>query len=242
VSSRKQIRGVGSIAAALDRGAAVQRIVVADATIDSDTAAIVQRADDAGIAVQRVSARHFRRLLATREDCRAIGFVGPALDADVRTVIARDGVTWQFIDVAYPGNAGVALRTAEVSGSTGAFVSGDFDREARRNALRASMRADRFMPVFFAAAEPVLLEARSQGRRIIAIEDCGDRSPWEVDLLGRVHLVVGGESDGIPPALLETVDEVVRLPMTGFLPSYNLQAAVAAVAYERLRQASMVDE
>jgi tRNA(Leu) C34 or U34 (ribose-2'-O)-methylase TrmL len=28
----------------------------------------------------------------------------------------------------------------------------------------------------------------------------------------------------------------MRLPMAGFVPSYNLQAAMSMVAYERLRQ------
>jgi tRNA G18 (ribose-2'-O)-methylase SpoU len=140
------------------------------------------------------------------------------------------------VGVAYPGNAGAVLRTAEVSGSAGAFVSGGLDRAARRSALRASMRADRFLPIFFGPTESVLLEARAQGRRLIAIEDRGDRAPWDVDLRGRVHLVVGGESEGIPDDLLGRCDSVVRLPMTGFLPAYNLQAAAAAVATERLRQ------
>ena len=31
-------------------------------------------------------------------------------------------------------------------------------------------------------------------------------------------------------------DEVVRIPMAGFVASYNLQAAVASIASERFRQ------
>jgi tRNA(Leu) C34 or U34 (ribose-2'-O)-methylase TrmL len=36
--------------------------------------------------------------------------------------------------------------------------------------------------------------------------------------------------------VLAAADRVLRLPMRGFIPSYNLQAAMAAVALERLRQ------
>jgi tRNA G18 (ribose-2'-O)-methylase SpoU len=98
------------------------------------------------------------------------------------------------------------------------------------------MRADRFMPVFFGAAEDVLAEASRQGRCIVALEDIGDVSPWDIDLSGRVHFVVGGEARGVPDAILAACDAVVRIPVRGFLPSYNLQGAVAAVAAERLRQ------
>jgi tRNA G18 (ribose-2'-O)-methylase SpoU len=131
----------------------------------------------------------------------------------------------------------MAIRTAEVSGAAGVFIDSDFDHAARRAALRASMRADRFMPVFFAAAEDVLEKAAESGRRVVALEDVGDVSPWDVDLLGRVHFMVGGEARGIPDAILTRCDAVIRIPMPGFVPSYNLQGAVAAVASERLRQA-----
>jgi tRNA G18 (ribose-2'-O)-methylase SpoU len=51
-----------------------------------------------------------------------------------------------------------------------------------------------------------------------------------------VLLVIGGETRGIPAPLLARCDEVLRIPMAGFIPAYNLQAAMAAVAAERLRQ------
>ncbi len=162
--------------------------------------------------------------------------MGPAPGADLHDVLRGEGATWHLVGVAYPGNAGMALRTAEVSGAAAAFIDSDFDRAARRAALRASLRADRFMPVFFGAAEAVIEAAAKLGRRIVALEDVGDVPPWEIDLSGRVHFVVGGEARGIPDSILAACDAIVRIPTPGFVPSYNLQAAVAAVASERLRQ------
>jgi tRNA G18 (ribose-2'-O)-methylase SpoU len=174
--------------------------------------------------------------------CDALALVGSPPDTTASSVLAGEGATWHLVGVAYPGNAGMALRTAEVSGSAGAFVEADFDHGQRRAALRASMRADRFMPVFFGEASGVLDEAARLDRRLVAVEDVGDRAPWDVDLRGRVHLVIGGEADGIPEAALARCEVVVRLPMAGFLPSYNLQGAVAAVAAERLRQLETVSK
>ena len=51
-------------------------------------------------------------------------------------------------------------------------------------------------------------------------------------------LVVGGERDGIRDSILNASDSIVRIPMAGFVPSYNLQAPVAVVAAEALRQRS----
>jgi tRNA G18 (ribose-2'-O)-methylase SpoU len=199
-------------------------------------AALLRRARSAGVPVQRVGPRHFQRLRQRGGACDALGLVGPAPDAGPEDILRGNGATWHLVGVAYPGNAGMAVRTAEVSGAGGVFIDSDFDRDARRTALRASMRADRFMPVFFGAAEGVLAEAAKCGRRLLAIEDAGNLAPWDIDLTGRVHFVVGGEARGIPDAILARCDAVIRIPTPGFVPSYNLQGAVAAVASERLRQ------
>jgi len=239
LSNRHQIVGSAAIVSALERGEELQRIVLrrdAEGSHPSELSALLQRARTAGIPVHRVGLRHFQRLRQTADACDALALVGAPPRASATCVLDGDGATWHLIGVAYPGNAGMALRTAEVSGCAGAFVEADFDRAQRRSALRASMRADRFMPVFFGEAHFVLDAAERAGRRLIAIEDVGDKAPWDVDLRGRVHLIVGGEADGIPKAALTRCEAVIRLPMAGFLPSYNLQAAVAAVASERLRQ------
>ncbi len=242
MSNRQQIVGSAAIVSALERGEALQRIVLRRETDDTQLVALVRCARTAGIPVHRVGQRHFQRLRQSDGACDALALVGSPPDTSASSVLAGEGATWHLIGVAYPGNAGMALRTAEVSGSAGAFVAADFDHAQRRAALRASMRADRFMPVFFGEANGVLDEAARSGRRLIAVEDVGDRAPWDVDLRGRVHLMVGGEADGIPKAALARCEAVVRLPMAGFLPSYNLQGAVAAVASERLRQLETVSK
>jgi tRNA G18 (ribose-2'-O)-methylase SpoU len=50
--------------------------------------------------------------------------------------------------------------------------------------------------------------------------------------------VIGNEREGIAPSLLTRCAAVARIPMAGFVPSYNVQAAMAAIAVERLRQLS----
>jgi tRNA G18 (ribose-2'-O)-methylase SpoU len=117
-------------------------------------------------------------------------------------------------------------------------VDARFSAADRRTALRASMRADRVMPVIWADAGSAIDAARAAGARIVVVEDAGGRAPWQVDLTRPTMLVVGGERDGVPQAVLARADDVVRVSMAGFIPSYNVQAAMAAVAVERLRQLS----
>jgi TrmH family RNA methyltransferase len=236
VSVRRQLLGTAAIESALERGESLQRIVVRREGNDARVAALLRRVRSAGVRVHRVGPRDYERLCRRDGASDALGLVGPAPDAGLEEVLRGDGATWHLVGVAYPGNAGMAIRTAEVSGATGVFIDAEFDHGARRAALRASMRADRFMPVFFGAAKDAIEKAAAWGRRLVAIEDTGEVAPWDIDLSGRVHFVVGGEARGIPDAILAACDTVVRIPTPGFIPSYNLQGAVAAVASERLRQ------
>ena len=70
----------------------------------------------------------------------------------------------------------------------------------------------------------------------IVAEDVGEQGPWDEDLTGDVILVVGAEREGVSQPVLEAADAIVKLPMDGFVPSYNLQVAVSVLAVEALRQ------
>lgn len=59
----------------------------------------------------------------------------------------------------------------------------------------------------------------------------------EMDYFGKVQLIFGGETYGIPePVLKRNLDKCCRIPMTGKVRSLNLSNAVAVAAYEAFRQ------
>jgi len=238
--TRRQLAGAEEVAAALAAGAPL-RVVLLARDAPPAARALAERARAAGARVLAASDNDLRRMrrgspMDPQAPCELLALVGPDPEADPAAALAAGGAAWLLAGVAYAGNAGYAIRTAEVSGADAIFLDAALDAEGRRRALRASMHAERFFPVHWLAAGDVLDAARASGRRLLAVEDVGARAPWQVDLRGRVLLAIGGERAGLDPALLARCDEVVRVPMAGFVPSYNLQAAMAAVAAERLRQ------
>jgi tRNA G18 (ribose-2'-O)-methylase SpoU len=232
---RRRITGTRAVERALERGEPL-RLIVVDGAEQAAARTLEAPARAAGVPLQSVGPRHFERLLPRGEPGGAVALAGEAPAADPAELLRRAGPAWLLTGVVYPGNAGFAIRTAEVSGAAGIFLDTRFDHVQRREAVRASMRADRFLPVLWRASAEVLDAARDAGRRVIGVEDVGTRAPWEEDLGGAVLFVVGGESSGIPEPVLGRCDAVVRIPMAGFLRSYNLQAALAIVAAERMRQ------
>ncbi len=239
--ARRQVAGIAELSAALDAGAAVRLVLHAGEPEEPALIAVLERARAAGIAVRVASAQSLWRLGKCTPAPDVIAVIGPDPAASPDDALAGGGVAWLLTGIAYPGNTGFAIRLAEVSGAACVFVDGSFAHEGKREALRASMRADRFFPVHWEPALAVIARAKRAGRRILAIEDVGTDAPWEVDLTGPVLLIVGGERHGIPREVLDACDGAVRIPMRGFIPSYNVQAAMAMVAGERMRQLGATD-
>ena len=232
---RRRIAGREAIERALDAGAPLRCMVVPEGPLPPELESLVARAAATGAEILRSSTRRHARLA---RDAEVVALLGPETEAGLDAVMARGGAVWLLVGGAYAGNVGAAIRTAEGSGADAVYVDNDFDHAARREARRAAMRADRFLPVAWERAGAVIGAARRAGKTIVGVEDSGACAPWEVDLDRPILFVVGGEAEGVPATLLRRCDAVVRIPMEGFVTSYNLQAAVAMLAAERLRQRS----
>ncbi len=239
---RRQICGPAALHASLAAGEPVRLVLVARAPKDPAVVAAAEAARTAGVSVQAASERVLWRLGQISPPPELLAVVGPDPTAPPEAALAGGGVAWLLVGIAYPGNTGFAIRLAEVSGAACVFVDASFLHEGRREALRASMRADRYFPVYWRSAEEAIALARAASRRVLAVEDVGSAAPWEVDLCAPLLLIVGGERHGIPREVLARCDGALRIPMRGFIPSYNLQAAMAMVAGERLRQLARAGE
>ena len=164
--------------------------------------------------------------------------VGRNPDSSLEEVLSKGGLIWLLAGASYPVNIGFCIRTAEVSGSDAVIIDASLNNQERSAAKRASMKAHRFLPVFWTSGLESILMAKDYGFRIISVEDVGESAPWDIDMTGNIVLVVGGERNGIPEQILEQSDEIIRIPMSGFVPSFNLQAPLSYVAIEAQRQRS----
>jgi 23S rRNA (guanosine2251-2'-O)-methyltransferase len=162
--------------------------------------------------------------------------VGRNPESSLNEVLSKGGLIWLLAGASYPVNIGFCIRTAEVSGADAVIIDAELNNQERSAAKRASMKAHRFLPVFWTSGIDSILMAKEHGFRIISVEDVGDSAPWDIDMTGDIVLVVGGERNGISENILELSDEIIRIPMSGFVPSFNLQAPLSYVAIEAQRQ------
>ncbi len=206
---------------------------------DPEATRLRDLAEERGIAVRESSKSDMWRMSRVNDGESPppiLALVGRRPDATVDEILSSGGLCWLLDGARYPVNIGFTIRTAEVSGAQAVFVDGSLNHAEKKAARRASMKAHRFMPVHWVDGKELVDMAKESGFRVISLEDSGDLGPWDEDLTGNVLLVIGGEHDGISDHVLKESDSVLRVPMSGFVPSYNLQAPMAVVAAEALRQ------
>ena len=224
-----QITGAEDVLDALKNGVEIKLVLV---DREEDCSEIIELCKSKEIKVVEGSSTDLWRMSAKGQQ-KALALIGREPEGTLEEIFERDGVIWLFDGVEYAPNLGFGVRTAEVSGATAVIINVKKTHEERRTIRRAGMRATRFIPVVYASTEEILAACN---RRIVVAEDVGDKAPWDSDLTGNVMLVVGAENAGVSKEVLDAADDIVRLPMPGFVPSYNLQVAVSALAIERLRQ------
>ena len=232
--------GVEEVAAALNSEDVALILALRDSE-DNDVMNLCELAQSRGIPVREGSKSDLWRMARSNEGDDPPGIlalVGREPNASIEQVLSTGGLAWLLAGARYPVNIGFTIRTAEVSGADAVFVDCDLNHDERKAAVRASMKAHRFIPVHWVDGDNLVAQARKAGFRIIALEDSGDTAPCDEDLTGNVLLIVGGEHDGISDSILNASDSIIRVPMAGFVPSYNLQAPMAIVSAEALRQRS----
>jgi RNA methyltransferase, TrmH family len=145
------------------------------------------------------------------------------------------------VDLQDPGNAGAVVRAAEAGGATGVVFCGVSADPWGWKALRAAMGSTFRLPVAREQdAATVSDELRRAGLVIVASVPRGGVAMHDVDFRSSTAVLLGGEGEGLPPALLETADRRVSIPMAEAVESLNVAVAAALLVYETRRQRTSV--
>ena len=231
--------GAQEVSEAFSNNEDITLILALRGSKDSEVLRLINLAKNNSIPIKEGSERDIWRMardnkLDTKPQILAL--VGRNPYASIDEILESDGIIWLLAGAKYPVNIGFTIRTAEVSGANAVFVDSELNNSDRKGAKRASMKSHRFIPLYWVDGISIVDKAKSFGYRIISIEDIGSKTPWEANLTGKIMLIIGGERDGISKSILDKSDEILRIPMTGFVPSFNLQAPMAIVAAEAQRQ------
>jgi 23S rRNA (guanosine2251-2'-O)-methyltransferase len=152
------------------------------------------------------------------------------LDADDALFLVLDGVT-------DPHNLGACLRSAAAAGVAAVVVPKDRAVGITPVVRRASAGAvDRVPLVEVTNLARALRELKDAAVWLTGLAGEADASLYDMDLRGKVALVVGGEGDGMRRLTREACDHLARIPMPGGMESLNVSVATGIALFEAVRQ------
>lgn len=227
------LEGPTSVADALRRGVHLRELFLG--AQDAELDALADRARAAGAEVFRVEQRRLERCLTTVTP-RPVAAVAAMPEAN-RAVLDTAAGVLVLVGVAEPGNLGTLVRTAEAAGLGAVLCCDGAVDPFNPKAVRASAGAICTLPVITGKdSVHTLEELAALGYQRIATRAGAVDSYLDVDLSGRVAVVLGNEAHGLPRQLDAVVDRQVRIPMAGAAESLNVAAAGAVLCFEAARQ------
>ena len=178
------------------------------------------------------------RLAGSPDHQGVVAEVDPYPYADPRTLLeAQDALVVALDQVQDPRNLGAVCRSAEAAGASGLVIPARRAAAVTAVACKASAGAVEHLPV---ARVPNLAnwlgEAKGAGAWVYGAEAGAPATYSQVDLTGKVVLVLGSEGKGLRRLVAERCDLVVSIPVRGRVSSLNVSAAAAVMLFEAVRQ------
>lgn len=199
-----------------------------------------------------VSARVMRAISGNAQgivaQARTDGFLTQSMDFEDPQRLTKEGpdlvaAFWQIRD---PGNAGTVIRTADAAGCKAVILVDQCVELTNPKVIRSTAGSAFHIPLMTMGTEDFLALCRRQGRTMVAADVYGTpdkpvRSLTDLMASGALTrpdsagkpmvLLFGNEARGLPKELLQSMDQIVRIPLYGRAESLNLATSAAVLLY-----------
>jgi RNA methyltransferase, TrmH family len=130
-----------------------------------------------------------------------------------------------------PGNLGTVIRTADAAGCGGVILVGDCTDPWSVEAVRATMGSVFAVPVSRASIPEFLAWRAGWPGSVVGTLLTAEVDYRQADYRSPTLLLMGNESQGLPPELAAACDVNVKIPMRGRADSLNLSVATGVMIY-----------
>ncbi len=188
------------------------------------------------------SADELARIAGSPDHQGVVAEVDPYPYADPASLLAASDPMLVALDqIQDPRNLGAVCRSAEAAGATGVVIPRRRSAAVTAVACKASAGAVEHLPVARVTnLADWLGRAKEAGMWVYGAE-AGAEAPYsQVDLSGKVVLVLGSEGKGLRRRVAESCDLLVSIPVRGRVASLNVSAAAAVLLFEAARQRGVV--
>lgn len=233
------------VTAALDSRAAIESLYVAAEGRDNPSVqAIVERALASGARVFDLGPGIMERVSDTvtpQPVCAVVAELDIPLEELLATMTAKsdaeDHLVLVCVDVRDPGNLGAVIRSAAAAGADALICGPGTADPFNPKTVRATAGTIFQLPISLTSSlAPAFAALRASSFRLVATTAHEGTDYAVADLSGRVALVLGNESSGLPAELVASLDEAVTIPMADSTESLNVAMTATVLCHEIARR------
>ena len=136
-----------------------------------------------------------------------------------------------------PGNAGTIIRTSLAAGASAVILCDQCVDIYNPKTVRSSAGALFTIPIAVADSfSEVHRFLKSKGYVVVGTSSHAKTSYWELELTGKVAVVLGNEGSGLNVSYSELVDNSITIPIDPRAESLNVGVAGSVLMFEAMRQ------
>ena len=140
-----------------------------------------------------------------------------------------------------PHNLGACLRTADGAGCRAVIAPKDRSAPLNETVRRIACGAAETTPyIQVTNLSRTIQLLKDEGFWLVGTSDNANQSLYEIDLKGKIGIVMGAEGKGLRRLTEEKCDFLAKLPMMGSVECLNVSVATGVCLYEAIRQRNLL--
>ena len=234
------IYGKNSVLEAIKSEKTFNEILIDKENKDKSLQEIINFAKTNGIKLDFVKKEVLKKKINITKQEKAVlqGVVAEITDYKYSTVedICKGDLIIILDEISDPHNLGAIVRTAECAGASGIIIPKR--RACQINETVVKTSAGAISNVKIARVNNLVStinQLKENGFWVYAVE-VGGKNIFNVNLTGKIGLVLGSEGNGVGRLVKETCDSIITIPMFGKVNSLNVSVAAAISIFEVIKQ------
>lgn len=236
-----RIIGLHAVQAAIGAGRTIERVLIARGASNPRIQALLDECRRRRLAFRLEPREQLDRIADGGVHQGVIAFAQPKPHVELSDILAEDRADGLIVladGVEDPHNLGAIVRSAEAAGVQAVVVPRRRSASSSDAAGKAAAGALERLPLVRTVnINRAIEQAQKAGYWVYGLDERGDQQLWDVDLRGKIALVVGREGEGLHRLTFERCDGILSIPMAlDGVSSLNVSVATGVALFEVVRQ------
>lgn len=230
--------GIHAVGEALRSGHALDRLLVSKGAGGARLQEIIDLARRQSVPVRFEPRDALDRIAGSSAHQGVVALAAATRYASLDNVMEGAGLLVMLDGVEDPHNLGAIVRTAHAAGAAALVIPERRSAGLTETVAKAAAGALEHLPVCQVSNVNRALERlKERGFWVYGLDERGAQEYHRVDYARPTVFVLGGEGKGLHEQVRKHCDALVRIPMSGKIPSLNVSVAAGIVLFEWRRRA-----